>query len=342
MTFFETLWNLLRQGKSPLTATAWREKDGAIEVERAIWQEDLIFSNPGTEPFWEKVWADLPATLPCRFQQDGWHLLVEKACARPRLILCGGGHIAQPLAEIGALLDFDVVVIDDREEFANPKRFPFAAQTLCMPFPQALDQLGYGEDSFFVIITRGHQGDRVCLETILNHPFGYVGMIGSRKKVAVVMEEMERQGYSPSLLEQVHAPIGLRIGAQTPAEIAVCIAAQLIQVRSGASGGALPPEAWELLASGKPAVLATILEKQGSAPRGMGAKLVLDERGTLYGTIGGGNGEAQAIQRAKELLGKDAAPAILVCDMTNTDAQKEGMVCGGKIHVLIEAVGASF
>ena len=143
-----------------------------------------------------------------------------------RLILCGGGHVSLQVAQIAQRLDFALAVIDDRPEFANPDRFPMA-RVLCMPFLEALDQLGGGAQDYYVILTRGHVFDRTCLEWVLRHERAYVGMIGSRIKVAAVMTALEEAGWPRSVLEQVYSPIGLEIGAQTPAEIAVAIAAQL-------------------------------------------------------------------------------------------------------------------
>ena len=161
-------------------------------------------------------------------------------------------------------------------------------------------------------------------------------MIGSRKKVSVVMEQMERSGYARELLDRVYAPIGLRIGAQTPAEIAVCIAAQLIQVRSGRAGDGFDRAALAELAQGVPMMLATVISKRGSAPRAVGAKLLTDgER--LFGTIGGGAGEARVMALTREVL-DSGAPRLVECDMTNQDAGKAGMVCGGITTVLLEPI----
>ena len=112
-----------------------------------------------------------------------------------RLILCGGGHVSLQVAQIAQRLDFALAVIDDRPEFANPDRFPMA-RVLCMPFLEALDQLGGGAQDYYVILTRGHVFDRTCLEWVLRHERAYVGMIGSRIKVAAVMTALEEAGWS--------------------------------------------------------------------------------------------------------------------------------------------------
>ena len=154
-----------------------------------------------------------------------------------RLILCGGGHVSLELAHVASRLEFEVIVIDDRVEFANVARFPMAAQVICAPFLEALEALGSRADDYYAILTRGHAFDRECLEHVLRGKYAYVGMIGSRTKVAAVRQALEGAGFSREILDIVHAPIGLPIGGQTPAEVAVSVAAQLIQHRWGGKKG---------------------------------------------------------------------------------------------------------
>ena len=149
-----------------------------------------------------------------------------------RLILCGGGHVSLEVAHIARRLEFELVIIDDRPEFASPERFPMAARVVCAPFLKALDALGSRESDYYVILTRGHAHDRDCLEHVLRGKYAYAGMIGSRTKVAAVKAALEAAGIAREILDGVHSPIGLSIGAQTPAEIAVSIAAELVQERA--------------------------------------------------------------------------------------------------------------
>ena len=149
-----------------------------------------------------------------------------------RLILCGGGHVSLEVAHIAQRLEFELAVIDDRPEFASPERFPMAARVVCAPFLKALDALGSRESDYYVILTRGHAHDRDCLEHVLRGKYAYAGMIGSRTKVAAVKAALEAAGIAREILDGVHSPIGLSIGAQTPAEIAVSIAAELVQERA--------------------------------------------------------------------------------------------------------------
>lgn len=339
--YYKKLSELLLTGGSAVQATVVSGARNGVKAaaQKAFFaNSEITICDEELADFWPAVFAGIASqTLPSIVELEGFRVLLECLTSRQKLVICGGGHIALPLANLGVMLDFDVTVLDDREEFANEKRFPMAKQIFCGPFDTALDKIYATDNTYFVIITRGHKADRLCLEKILKQRFAYVGMIGSRRKVAVVMEQMQKDGYSQEQLDQVYAPIGLRIGAQTPAEIAVCIAAQIIQVRSGASDGSIPPDALTALAQGVPLMLATILKKQGSAPRGVGAKLLIDEKGTLYGTIGGGAGEAAVIAAAPEVL-KDGQPRIVECNMTSKDALQDGMVCGGKIQVLLDPV----
>ena len=240
-----------------------------------------------------------------------------------RLILCGGGHVSLELAHIAHRLDFEVTVIDDRREFANQERFPMAAQVLALPFPEALKRLGSRQDDFYCVLTRSHSFDRDCLAQILTGDFAYVGMIGSRRKVAATMEALDAQGFPPEKLAAVHAPIGLLLGGQTPAEVAVEIAAQLVQERARLGPALTPPPE-------RPGVLCVITRKSGSAPRGEGTWMLVAPDGQTVGTIGGGTTEHQAIRDALALWRSGEAQAEKTYDLTGLDP---AMICGGKITV---------
>lgn len=240
-----------------------------------------------------------------------------------RLILCGGGHVSLELAHMAARLDFAVSVIDDRAEFANTQRFPMA-EVYAQDFESALKDLGSRENDYFAVLTRGHAFDTECVAQILRGEFAYLGMIGSRAKVAAVRARLTELGFSPAEIDRVHAPIGLNLGGQTPAEIAVSIAAQLVQIRAARGGSAAP-------ALGGHGMLATIVEKQGSAPRGVGAAMLVRPDGTCAGTIGGGSLEYRCRALALELLRQGKACHRESFDLG--DAADLGMVCGGTVTV---------
>lgn len=150
------------------------------------------------------------------------------------VFLFGGGHVARELAHILAMTDFRVVVYDQREQTLTRDFFPEASALICGTFPEALEKTGpiSGED-YVVIMTPGHQGDYEVLSQALKTPAKYIGCIGSRKKIAITRERLLADGFSEAEIKRVHAPIGLPIGGETPAEVAVSVAAQLIACRSG-------------------------------------------------------------------------------------------------------------
>ena len=246
-----------------------------------------------------------------------------------RLILCGGGHVSLELAHIAGRLEFELIVIDDRPEFANEGRFPMAQRVICAPFLEALAELGSREDDYYCLLTRGHVHDRDCLEHVLRGRYAYIGMIGSRAKVAAVKDSLAAAGFAREALDGVCAPIGLPIGGQTPAEIAVSIAARLVQVRAALGPGVTkPPEG--------PGVLCTIVEKHGSAPRGVGAWMLVRPDGTCAGTVGGGAVEHQVKQDALALWARGGGEAVKEYDLSHAAAEL-GMVCGGRVKVRLQS-----
>lgn len=148
------------------------------------------------------------------------------------LYIFGAGHISTCLAPLAQAADFTVRVVDDRDEFANRDRFPDIEEVLVMPFEEAFDRIMVTPTTYIVIVTRGHAFDLQILRAALRSPAGYIGMIGSRKKRDLIYTTLFQEGVARDRLEEVHSPIGLPIGAQTPEQIAISIAAELIQIRS--------------------------------------------------------------------------------------------------------------
>jgi len=130
------------------------------------------------------------------------------------------------------MIDFEVAVVDDREVFANKERFPEADKVLAGDFGEIIEEIDHRPTDYHVIVTRGHKNDAQVLAAVLRRPFAYIGMIGSTRKTRIVFNYLKTQGVDPALLDRIHAPIGLDIGADTPQEIAVSILAELIKVRS--------------------------------------------------------------------------------------------------------------
>lgn len=169
-------------------------------------------------------------------------VLIDPILPSPTLLIAGAGHIASALVKLGRLLDFRVVVLDDRPMFANRERFPEADEVIAADFRETLSRYPITQSTYIVLVTRGHEHDEECLRVVLHSPARYIGMIGSKRRVMVVFERVLRDGYDPELLARVHAPIGLDIGAVTPAEIAVAIMAEIIKVTRGGTGASLSEE----------------------------------------------------------------------------------------------------
>jgi xanthine dehydrogenase accessory factor len=165
-------------------------------------------------------------------------LLCIQVCAPPeRLLIVGAGHIAVPLAELGVLLGFQVTVLDDREEFASTERFAGAVTVLRSDFASdPFAGVAVDAHSYIALVTRGHRWDFDCLRRLIAADVRprYIGMIGSRRRVRAAFEALLAAGTPRAALAGIHAPIGIEIGAETPAEIAVAIAAELVAVRRGA------------------------------------------------------------------------------------------------------------
>jgi xanthine dehydrogenase accessory factor len=156
----------------------------------------------------------------------------------PHLFVVGAGHVGHHLAKIAADAGFRLHVVDDREKFASPERFP-GAEIIVEPIPEWLHRASIPPSAFVVVVTRGHIHDLDAMRALAARDLRYLGLIGSRAKVARIYDLLIAEGMPVECLERVHAPIGFDIGAVTPAEIAVSILAELIAVRRGASTAGL-------------------------------------------------------------------------------------------------------
>ncbi len=161
---------------------------------------------------------------------NGIQAFIDILSSATRLVVCGAGHIALPLARFARSVGFQVIVLDDRADFANPLRFP-NCEVIAEDFTLALREMSFGPSTYVVVITRGHAHDVDCLTEILGKKFAYVGLIGSRRRVRIVLEILEKQGISREHLKKVFTPIGLPIGAESPEEIALSIVSELVCVR---------------------------------------------------------------------------------------------------------------
>jgi xanthine dehydrogenase accessory factor len=226
----------------------------ATVINENRWQRDVapkIFLEKGEKPIGsllggremedtliEKMDSILDARLPLILSlrdasETEVEIFVEPIIADPFLYVFGGGHVSSQIVPLASRVGFQVVVIDDRQEFADIKNFPDAKEVHKFPFEGVMERLPVDESSYLVIVTRGHVHDKDVLAQALKTDARYIGMIGSSRKRNIIYEKLLEEGFTQNELSRVHSPIGLEIGAETPEEIAVSIVAELIRVRSG-------------------------------------------------------------------------------------------------------------
>ncbi len=237
--FQEMKQSLLERQPGVLTTRIGESKEGVHSIIRSWVRKGQMDSTDLGSPLSshreniERAFSNgKPALLTLTRPADEY-LFFEPFFPLPQLIIAGAGHIGRAVAHMGNLLDFEVTVIDDRPEFGNKKNIPDADHIIVDEFEQSIRKLSLDSDSFVVIVTRGHQNDADALRPCIGSKAGYVGMIGSAKKISLMRKRFLEEGWtSPEQFDKVHAPIGVDIGSKTVEEIAVSIAAQLVEVRS--------------------------------------------------------------------------------------------------------------
>ena len=267
---------------------------------------------------------------------------VERFGALPQLVVCGGGHVAMAVVRLAKMLGLPVLAMDDREEYAGKLREAGADTVLCLPFEQALAQVPGGAEVYFVVVTRAHAFDVVCLEKILQKPAAYVGMMGSRGRSALVRRQLLEAGIDAARVEALYAPIGLPIGSQTAEEIALSILAQIVSIKNQRTQTeGFPPAILDAMAqadaAGQKAVLAVIAARHGSTPREVGAKMLIRVDGSAVGSVGGGIMEHRTILAAQEMLaGKAPAHRLMQFSADGKNEDAALAACGGSMEVLLE------
>lgn len=171
--------------------------------------------------------------------ESGAEFFIEAYTTPPTLVLAGGGHVSKAISNIASALGFRIFVIDDREEFSSPERFPEAEQTVVSDYGSAFEKLPIDTNSFIVIATRGHRYDASATASAMRSPASYVGLLGSKRKTILIFEELFAQGFTMEEVQSVRSPIGLNISARTPEEIALSIMSEIVGFRLGGDGGTL-------------------------------------------------------------------------------------------------------
>ena len=243
-----------KRGVALITIIAAAGPFQASQGRRAlVWRDQPALGELGLGELDARILADAAAALSGKqhrtldYSQElgaTLRVFVEVQRQPPHLAIVGAGHIAVPLASLGSLCGFTVTVLDDRPQFANRQRFAQADVVLAAPLRETVRAMvadgRLDKDSYIVLVTRGHQYDIDCLLEVLDAPLAYIGMIGSQRRVDAVFQLLSRgQGIPSEKFDRIYAPIGLDIGARTPAEIAVCIIAEIINVLRGGPARAL-------------------------------------------------------------------------------------------------------
>lgn len=267
-------------------------------------------------------------------------LLADPVLPLPQLVVAGAGHVAEALVPVAKAAGFSVTVVDDRPGFAAPGRFP-GARVAAQDMVQFLQGMPGGPRAFVIVASRSHALDRELLRVALSKRLAYLGVLASRRRAAALREELGL-GEMPQALR---GPVGLPIGSETPAEIAVSIVAELVAVRRGAppfAGGVAVPcgdaeshAVWQALAEatarGERCALATVVRVEGSTPRGPGARMLVREDGGSVGTIGGGEAEARVRERCVAAMARGKSGLERLSYEEGQDAP-----CGGTAEVFVE------
>jgi xanthine dehydrogenase accessory factor len=275
---------------------------------------------------------------------EGKQVYSEVIGHEKKLVICGAGHVSMPIIQIGRMIGFSVTVIEDREIFADNARRQGADNVICDTFANGLAQIPSDDDTYFVIVTRAHRWDRECLRIISGKPHAYVGMMGSKRRVSLVLNELRKEGIPEEFLGSVCTPIGLKIGAETPEEIAVSVMAQIIEIKNWDKRAfAYTREMMDAIlglrhseVGGLRKVMATIIKRKGSAPRDVGTKMLIMEDGTCIGTIGGGYAEAVIAEEGRKMFREEPQPKVLEVSLHADLAEEEGMICGGELEVFMD------
>ena len=205
-------------------------------------KESISGSDFFNEKHAEEIWK-AHLTDKHRITIEEQEIFLHSIGNRARLVICGGGHVSTALVRMAKLLDFEIWVLEDRPFFAEHAKQEGADHILCGDYVESLAKIPKDVDNYYVCMTRGHRFDLECLKEIYKRTFAYAGMMGSRKRSVLVRKDLEESGYTKEQVQKLHSPIGLAIGAQTPAEIALSVISEIVQCKNERAKAAETDEA---------------------------------------------------------------------------------------------------
>lgn len=348
---------------------------GSFAGAKALLLSGRIYSSDESFALWLK--DRLPLLLDLRgagqLAVDGQTIYYELLAGKKKLVICGAGHVGLAVTRLGKLMGYHVTVIDDRPELCEKAVQDGADTVKAVSYAQGLLSVEGDPDTCFVFVTRGHYDDMECLKILLKKEYAYIGLMGSRKKAVAYRTSLLAEGYSREVISDIHMPVGIRIGAETPEEIAVSIMAEIIEVcRAGDKRFGYDEDILDaLIRDAGPMVLATVISKEGLGPRSVGAKMLVFPDGSFMGTVGGGVVEARTLEEAGKMLrevGSDTnggmqesaygagqrsvqnseqqvnwrivKPRVVSVKLKGKDSDRSRLICDGKIDVLLEYCGA--
>lgn len=227
----------------PVLAAAWTDATALVaRGERGVMVTALDWANGPRKYAGASVATDNPLfraadALGANAEQPLWteEFLVEPIVGRPRVVIFGAGHVGARVAEAASFAGWHVTIVDDRADFADTARLPFADRVVTCEFHDVLSSARFDADTYVVIATRGHQHDAIIAAQLAPKPLRYLGMLGSRRKAALTSKQLREWDVTDDAIAQIYGPIGISIGADTPEEIAVSVVAEMISVRRAGS-----------------------------------------------------------------------------------------------------------
>jgi xanthine dehydrogenase accessory factor len=299
---------------------------------------ELVWESEGEKFFSSRI-REIPSLEESEIVSIGGHKVFYELLEQgKKLVVCGTGHVAIAVVRIGHMIGCSVTVIDDRLEFAGDARNAGADEVICAPFEEGLKKIDSDRNTYFVIMTRSHSLDQICLEEILKKKYAYIGMIGSERKIAAIKGNILAKGGSKAALDRIHAPIGLDIYAETPEEIAVAVLAEIIREKNCYGQGVeYSREILDGINREGRKVLATVISSKGNFSRAIGARMLVFQDGETIDSVGGGAAEVVVIRKAQDML-EDVTEAdeILHLDMTAGRGFDDGMSCDAVLDVYLE------